>query len=581
MDNLPGFAWIKDLEGRYTYANALVQELQPHRGIRVGRTDSEAWPPEISTVLCANDKIVIDTGKSLQTVEPYLREGELREALVSKFPIFDSSGAVESVGGVGIDITERVKAERASSELAAIVEGSNDAIIGKTLDGVITSWNKSAERIYGYLASEAIGRPIAILAPPELQDELRKILERIKRGESIEHLETTRLRKDGSQVSVSLTISPIKNNTGEITGASGIARDITEQKRAEQALRESEERFRTQYKSMPMPLFMWRAVNDDFVLLGGNDAAVAFTEAHLHTIVGRTASELYADMPQILEDFARCFATETLISRELPYLMRSSGGQKELIATYAFIPPDLVTVHVFDVTKHKQAEEALNAANRQLRSLSRRYIQVQENQRKHLARELHDQIGQALTAAKISIRSVKRLRKRETMARQLDKATAIIDQILLEVRQIALNLRPSALDDLGLAAALRLILDDYAKRGGWQARFFEEENMGRADAEVETICFRMALEALTNILRHAQAQKVSMKLRKKGDSLHLSVYDDGVGFDVAKTEASTERDRLGLIGMRERASEVGGKVQYKSVPGEGTEVHIFLPFHPT
>ena len=527
MNHLPGFAWIKDLEGRYTYANASVQELQADRGDRVGRTDSEAWPPEVSTIHCANDKIVIDTGKPLQTVEPYLREGELREALVSKFPIFDSSGAVESVGGVGIDITERLKAERADAELAAIVKCSNDAIIGETLDGVIISWNKSAERIYGYLASEAIGRPITILTPPELQGEIRKILERIKRGESIEHLETTHLRKDGRQISVSLTISPIKNSKGEIIGASANSHDTTEQRQAEHALLETEQLVRD----------LAGNINEVLWLTDPDNTRMFYVSPAYERVWGRSCASLYSAPKSWMdavypEDKERVFATigrqPCTQAHDFTYRIIRPDGSLRWIRDRGF-PVRMNNGEILrfaglaeDITEGKQTQEVLDKASRQLRDLSRRRIKVQEDERKHLARELHDQIGQGLTAAKISVRSVKRLRKREAMARQLDKATAILDQILLQVRQITLNLRPSALDDLGLAAALRLILDDYAKRGGWQARFFEEDNLERADAEVETICFRIVLEALTNILRHAQAQKVSLKLGKKGDSLHLS-----------------------------------------------------------
>ncbi len=132
------------------------------------------------------------------------------------------------------------EADEALAQLAAIVESSNDVIIGKTLDGIITSWNPAAERIYGYSAQEAIGRPISVLVPPELPDDASQILEMIKRGDRVDRYETVRLRKDGNQINVSLTISPIKDVTGNIMGASTIARDITEQKRMQRALRDSD-----------------------------------------------------------------------------------------------------------------------------------------------------------------------------------------------------------------------------------------------------------------------------------------------------------------------------------------------------
>jgi PAS domain S-box-containing protein len=139
---------------------------------------------------------------------------------------------------------ELEKMNEALSRLALIVESSDDAIIGKTLDGVIVSWNKSAEKIYGYTEMEVKGKSISILLPPDQPDEISEILKKIKRGEPIKHYETVRQRKDGTFVNVSLTISAIKNKQGEIVGASTIAWDITDQKRAEKALWKSEQRFR-------------------------------------------------------------------------------------------------------------------------------------------------------------------------------------------------------------------------------------------------------------------------------------------------------------------------------------------------
>jgi two-component system CheB/CheR fusion protein len=139
------------------------------------------------------------------------------------------------------DVTERQQAVITAS-LAAIVNSSDDAIIGKDLDGVITSWNKGAERLFGYTAQEAIGQPITMLIPPDRQDEEPEILARLKRGESVNHFETVRLRKNRSPLEISLTISPIKDATGRVIGASKIARDITKRKQAEEALRRAIER---------------------------------------------------------------------------------------------------------------------------------------------------------------------------------------------------------------------------------------------------------------------------------------------------------------------------------------------------
>ena len=139
--------------------------------------------------------------------------------------------------GIIRDITERKRAEEALSRLAAIVESSEDAIVGKTLDGTIMSWNAGAERMFGYSAEEVKGRHISMLAPPDRPCEVPAILERIKRGERVDHFETVRVRKDGRRIDVSVTISPIKDAAGKVLGASAIKRDITEQKRANEEIR--------------------------------------------------------------------------------------------------------------------------------------------------------------------------------------------------------------------------------------------------------------------------------------------------------------------------------------------------------
>ena len=183
----------------------------------------------------------------------WVADGSERIVDFAMHPIRDQSGAVMFVHPTGIDITERKQAEAALLEseqrlrwLASIVESSDDAIVSKNLNGTITSWNSGAERVFGYTAGEAIGRPITIVIPQDRQDEEREILTRIRRGERIDHFETVRQRKHGSLIAVSLTVSPVKNAEGKIVGASKIARDITEQKRNQEQIatlaREAEHR---------------------------------------------------------------------------------------------------------------------------------------------------------------------------------------------------------------------------------------------------------------------------------------------------------------------------------------------------
>jgi PAS domain S-box-containing protein len=170
----------------------------------------------------------------------YTRDGEMRWLHHTCMPVFDAEGQFMGNRGSNRDITGRKRAEEELSRLASIVMSSDDAILSKRLDGTIISWNRGAERLYGYTAAEAVGRPIDIIVPRERSAEIRDILEKVKRGERIEHYETERITRDGHKIVVSITISPIADINGEIIGASTIARDITENKRAEKALKKSQ-----------------------------------------------------------------------------------------------------------------------------------------------------------------------------------------------------------------------------------------------------------------------------------------------------------------------------------------------------
>jgi PAS domain S-box-containing protein len=173
-------------------------------------------------------------------------DGTQRTALAHASPIRDADGRLLGAVNVLVDITERKRAEeelRAGDErYRAIIESSDDAIISKTLDGVIRSWNGGAERLFGYTAEEAVGKPITLIIPPERHDEERDILARLRRGERVDHFETVRVAKDGRRLDISLTVSPVRDGAGRVVGASKVARDITDRKRVDAALREADRR---------------------------------------------------------------------------------------------------------------------------------------------------------------------------------------------------------------------------------------------------------------------------------------------------------------------------------------------------
>ncbi len=197
------------------------------------------------------------------------KSGEIRYGRVSAVRV--AVNGKQCMLSVTHDITDRKRAEEALSQLASIVESSDDAIVGKTLDGTIVSWNAGAERIYGYSASEVVGKPVSILLPEKERDEVPEILRRLSKDERIHHYETVRVRKGGQQINVSVTISPVKDAEGIIIGASAIARDITDRKRVEEKLQESESHFRSLVHDAPYGIYR---VTLDGRLLHVNPAVV-------------------------------------------------------------------------------------------------------------------------------------------------------------------------------------------------------------------------------------------------------------------------------------------------------------------
>jgi PAS domain S-box-containing protein len=240
-----------DPQGRVTFMNEVAQEL-------TGWKLSEAGGRELREVFQIINE---ETREEVESpVAKVIRVGSIvglanHTMLIAKdgteipiddsgAPIKDEAGNITGVVLVFRHIGERRQAEELRQRLASIVESSEDAIIGKTLEGIITSWNASAERLYHYSAEEAVGRSISILVPPDRPDEVPSILDRLKRGERFEHYETRRVKKDGTVINVALTISPIKNSAGTIIGAATIARDITDRRQAGEAIRAGEERYR-------------------------------------------------------------------------------------------------------------------------------------------------------------------------------------------------------------------------------------------------------------------------------------------------------------------------------------------------
>ncbi len=284
----------------------------------------------------------------------------------------DPNGRLIELRGTIQDLTERKQAEEATLKHAAILESSDDAIISKDLDGTITSWNAGAERIFGYTEAEAAGRPDTFITPPELLEEAAMILQRIQAGERIEHFETIRVTKEGKRVNVSLTVSPLKDWTGRIIGASKIARDVTEQKRAEERLKKSEEKFSKAFRQSPMALTLTTADGQRYLEV--NETWERLSGLRREDILGKTVPEAGPWLhPAERRRLAQKLVEEGRI-RDVEFQFRNKDGVlriAEASAELVEVGGELcILAAAIDITARKRAERELLESEQRFRLMA-------------------------------------------------------------------------------------------------------------------------------------------------------------------------------------------------------------------
>ena len=593
-----GGVYVVDKDMRYIVADGAVTEaFGLSREMLEGQKVSEVFRDEQRSRMIER----LQRNFAGETVS-YETEHNGRVYWTQQAPLLESIGQAIIVT---LDITERKQMEEALRQseerfaqfmqhlpgLAWIKDTQGRYVYANA--AAETAFNTPLEKLYSRTDEDIF--PLEIAAQFKKNDGLALLDEKgIQAIETLEH-------NDGILRYSLVNKFPIPGPDGNIALIGGTAFDITERKQAEEALRESEERYRTLFESIDEGFCIIEKVQDDvsekldFLYVEANPAFAA--QAGVGGVMGKTIRQAFPGEPE------EWFETYDHILRtgEPMKFERGLVTQGRVLELYAFRVEDgtnrRVAVVFNDITERKQAEEALQALNlqletrvvmrtaelqesqRRLQILSQRLVEVQEEERRAIARELHDRVGQSLSALNINLiimRNQLLPDSLERVASRFDDSMHLVGETITLVRDVMSNLRPAVLDDYGLEAALQSYVDEYRSR--YEIKVVLEKSAQpilRLGPSIEMTFLRIAQEALMNIARHANASQVTLSLWQEGDSICMTIQDNGTG--IVSWQEANRPGSHGLTIMRERAEAFGGNLKVSSVPGQGTRVEMSIP----
>jgi PAS domain S-box-containing protein len=493
-----------------------------------------------------------------------------------------------------------------------LVDLSPDGIL-VSRDNRIVFVNPAAMRLLGAESPDQIlGQPPLRFFSPDRHAHVRERFRQLQMGKAIPPAEETLVGITGVTTDVELASSLFEDPPDKAMQI--IVRDISERRRTESALRESEERLSLAFAGAQEGVWDWNVETGAAVYSSHWKQMLGYTEDEVEPHVSAWERLLHPeDRPRTQEVFYGVIRGERNYTME--FRLRHKAGHYVHVLSRGFpVRRDdgtvvrIVGTH-FDLTERKQAEQALRRAQEELElrvrertgelalanlslraemaereraerartELLSRLVFAQEDERRRIAREMHDQFGEQLTALGLGIRALKRaFEDHPALREQVEALEEVAQQLDRDVDHMVWELRPTALDDLGLRAALANYVQDWSRRAGVRADLHTTGlSAERLTSEVETTLYRIAQEALTNIAKHAHAESVDVILERRADHVSLIIEDDGVGFEPGGSEAPLTG--FGLLGMQERAALVGATVQVESAAGEGTTVIVRMP----
>ena len=498
-------------------------------------------------------------------------------------PIYDDAGNLVAIEGIVRDVTERVEAQEAirqsEESFRLLAENARDMIYRYRVANPrgYEYVSPACEKILGYTQDEIFSDPDHGLRTLHPDD--RERLSATSHWDSTTRNMTIRIiHKDGSTRWVEMARTPIFDDAGNLVAVEGIVRDVTEQVRLLEEVRAGEEQFR---------LLAENAQDIVYRLRVRPEPKVEYVSPSIERILGYTPDEYYADPSlgeqTIHEDDRRLSLLDPIVGEKeaQPQLVRCIAKDGRTVwmerrsspirdADGQIVGWDGISR---DVTEQVRLLEQVRAGEERLRAFSRRLVETQEADRRFIALELHDEIGQLLTAIKMSQEQLGR--NGQADKRPLKRATKLVQDAMDRVQNLSLELRPAMLDHLGLVPTLRWYVKRYATRNGIEVKLKQTGVNRRFDPDLETACFRIVQEGLTNVARHARTGQATVQLRVIGNVLHLAVEDSGQGFDANAVLDSPKS--VGLVGMVERVTSLGGELRIDSAPGHGTRLNATFP----
>ncbi len=631
-----------DLEGRVLYLNRAgrkmlgigvdedvsrlaVKDLQPEWASRFIRDHGEAIGHEVWS---GETTFLSRRGEQIPTSQVLIAHK-------------DAEGKVEFFSTVARDITASQRAaealQEANNRLRTLVEASPLAIIALNREGQVISWNPAAERMFGWSQAEIMGRALPTI-PPGQEQAFKALQQRHLQGATLLGLEQRRQRRDGSLIDVSLSTAPLHDGAGAIIGIMSIIEDITERKRMGERLWQVSRAFKAITECHQALI---RATNETELLnevcriiveVGGyrmawvgfaqDDASksvrpvaqTGFDNGYVEQLQltwadqvrgrGPTGKAIRMGKPAICQDLQTdpetAFMREEALKRgyasllALPlneahtfgaltiYAAEPNAFDDEEVSLLMGLANDLA----YGITalraraEGRRAEKALKESEQELRLLTARILSIQEKERRRVARELHDELGQALMVLKIHLVAIeeKLAADQQPLKAGCEQMLSYIDTVIENVRRLSWDLSPSSLDDLGLSASLGYLVEEICRNHNMRSKVVMDEIDPLFSPETQINIYRIFQESLTNVVKHARASLVSVKVKRDNGQVTFVIKDNGRGFNLRRAMSrKVAQKSLGLTAMNERALMAEGSLQISSRQGQGTTIRFSIP----